>query len=211
MNRELIFKDRADAGKDLVRKLKDLKDKDIIVFGLPRGGMVVAYEVANGLNAELQALPIRKLSLPKRPELAMGAMSFDGTVLLDEMHIKILNIDKKHVDEEIESEKIRLKEMVEKFRKNKTLPNLEGKTAIVVDDGIATGYTAKTALKTLRKYNPKKLILATPVIDRSVYDEFLNFADEIVGNTVDNLMAVGAYYKEFGQTTDEDVMKILEN
>jgi len=209
MNEELIFKNRSEAGKDLVRKLKDFKNEDCIVFGLPRGGMVVADEVAKSLGAELQVLPIRKLSLPERPELAIGAMAFDGTIILDEAHIEILNIDKKRVDEEVENEKIRLNEMVDKFRKGQALPDLKGKIAIVVDDGIATGMTAKVALKTLRKYNPKKLVLATPVIDRIVYGDFADLADEIVGNVVEGLGAVGAYYEEFGEVNDEEVIEIL--
>lgn len=209
MNDNIFFKDRAEAGRDMADKLDKYKDRDVIVFGLPRGGVAVAYEVAKHLNAELRVLPVRKLALPSREEVAIGAISSDGTVMFNEEYVKFLGVDKKIIDEEIENEKSRIKTMVSKFCKGQTLPDLTNKIAIVVDDGIATGYTAKVALTTLRKHNPKELILATPIIDKRVYDELSSLATSIVGNVTEELYAIGMFYSNFQQVDDEQVLKFL--
>ncbi|MFC1659226.1 phosphoribosyltransferase [Pseudomonadota bacterium] len=211
MNSNIFFKNRTAAGKDLAEKLSNYKGKNVIVFGLPRGGVVVAYEIAKYLNVELQVLPVRKLALPEREELAVGAISFDGTIVLNEKYIGLLNVDKKQIDKEIENEKARLKEMKIKFRKNQPLSDLKNKIAIVVDDGIATGYTAKVALKTLQKYNPKELILATSVIDKRVYGELSGLAASIVGNITSDLYAIGMFYQDFQQVSDDEVLGFLNN
>ena len=209
MNNNIFFENREEAGKDLANKLNEYRNKDVIVFGLPRGGIAVAYEVAKHLNAELRALPVRKLALPGREEVAIGAISFDGIIMFDEAYINLLNVDKKLIDEEIKNEKSRLADMVSKFCKDQIFSDLKDKIIIVVDDGIATGYTARVALKTLQKYNPKELILATPVIDKRVYNELSNFATSIVGNVADELHAIGAFYNDFQQVDDEQVLEFL--
>lgn len=209
MVNNIFFENRAEAGKDLAEKLYDYKDKNTIVFGLPRGGVVVAYEIAKFLGTKLYPLPVRKLALPEREEVAVGAIAFDGTIILNEEYIKFLNTDKKVLDEEIKNEKERLKEMVLKFCKEPIVPNITNKVVIIADDGTATGYTAKVALKVLQKYNPKELILATPVIDKRVYDELSNFATSIVGNVTNELSAIGIFYREFKQVDDEEVLKFL--
>jgi putative phosphoribosyl transferase len=209
MEKEIFFKNRSEAGKNLAEKLSDIKGEKAIVFGLPRGGVPVAYEVAKYLNAELQALPVRKISMPSRQEVAIGAISFDDTVILNERYIELLNISKEEITKQVKKEEIRLKEMTTKFRNNKRLEDLSDYIAIIVDDGIATGYTAKVALDTLQKYNPKELILATPVIDSEVYEELSEFADHIVGNTVYGLQAISIFYEDFRQVDDEEVLKFL--
>jgi putative phosphoribosyl transferase len=209
MINKIFFKNRTEAGKDLAKKLAYLKDKEVVVFGLPRGGIPVAYEVARSLNAKLEALPVRKISMPERKEVAIGAMSFDGTIVLNERYIELLNIGAESINEQTKKEKLRLDEMMHKFRKNIQIENLKGKIAIVVDDGIATGYTTKVALETLRKYNPKELILATPVIDEDIYYQLLEFTDSIVGNVVNNLQAISMFYEDFSQTEDDEVLKLL--
>lgn len=212
MNNEIFFKDRIDAGKDLAKKLsKEIKSNNVTVFGLPRGGIPIAYEVAKSLHAQLEALPVRKISLPDNKELAIGAISFDGTIIFNEAYMRIINASRGEVDKEIENEKKRLEEMVAKFRKNKELPKLESKTVIIVDDGVATGYTAKTALKTIVKHNPKQLILATPIISRDIYSELLNYADSVIGNIVEDMSAIGMFYEDFPQVDDEEVIMILND
>lgn len=207
-----IFKDRRDAGEQLASKLEDYKDREgVLVLALPRGGVVTGYEVASYLNCPLDVIIIRKLGFPGQPELAIGAVSETGTVVLNESLISAYGVSEEYIQEEISLQKAVIEKRVNLYRKGQRIPDLKGKTIVLLDDGAATGATMKAAISTLEKESIEKLIVALPVAPTETARELHQMADELVYlETPDHFMAVGSYYNDFTQVTDEDVIKILE-
>lgn len=207
-----IFKDRREAGEKLALKLAEYSNRqDVIILALPRGGVPVAYEVAKALDVPLDVFIVRKLGAPFHKELAMGAISSGGTIILNDDVIESLNIDEETIQDVMNREIIELDRRNHEYRKGKIFPSLTGKTVILIDDGIATGATASVAILALRKLHPGKIILATPVGPLSRCNQLQKQADQVICLTMpDPFYAVGQAYENFSQTTDEEVLQLLK-
>lgn len=206
------YLDRKHAGLVLAELLKQYhRRKDTIVLALPRGGVPVAYEIAMKLHLELDVCIVRKLGVPGHEELAMGALASGGTVVFNDEIINELQINKASIDNVILSEKEELKRREHLYRGNKPFPHLAGKTIILVDDGIATGSTMKAAIMALQQQKPKEMIIAVPVAASSTCDEMARLVKTLICplQPVD-FHAVGLWYDNFSQTSDEEVIEQLE-
>jgi putative phosphoribosyl transferase len=208
---EVLYKDRLDAGKKLAEKLKKYKGKDVFIFAIPRGGVPVGYEVAKFLEAPLDVIVARKLHIPWNPEAGFGALAPDGTAVLNEEMVADFGIDEKVVREVKKEvlEEIKRREKV--YRGEKIFPKIKNKIVIVVDDGLASGYTMMAAVDFLKKKKPAKIIVAVPTSSESAYAEVKEAADETVSLYVQKgyPYAVASFYKEWRDLTDEEVINYL--
>jgi putative phosphoribosyl transferase len=207
-----IFKDRRDAGLELASSLKDYKDREgVIVLALPRGGVVTGYEIASYLHCPLDVIIIRKLGFPGQPELAIGAVSETGAVFLNESIISSGDVSREYINSEISHKKAEIERRVNLYRKGEGIPDLKGKIVILVDDGVATGATIKAAISTLKVEGIAKLIAALPVAPPETAGKLRQMVDEFIClETPYYFMAVGSFYQEFSQVSDEEVVEILE-
>lgn len=207
-----IFADRREAGRLLAEALAREARPDPLVLGVPRGGVVVAAEVARELRAPLDVVIARKLGAPDQPELAIGAVvGSDGIRLLDEPTIRHLGVSREYLDAETLRQQQEIARRMRFYRGERPFPGLEGRSVLVVDDGIATGYTMRAAVLGLRRLNPRQLIVAVPVAPSSTCEELAEIADEVVClETPEPFYAVGAWYEEFDQTSDEEVIQLLD-
>ena len=204
------FKDRRDGGQQLGKKLLAYKKINPIILGLPRGGMVVAYEVAKRLNGHLEVLVVRKLGSPNNPEFAIGAIAENDTVFLDKDTIRALGISNKTLRELIEAENEELNRRVKIYRKGKEIIPLKNKVVIIVDDGLATGATAKASVNYVSKQKPKEIIFASPVCAYDSLQKLKSYVSKVVSIlTPPQLTSISTYYESFQQTTDDDVIKLL--
>lgn len=205
----MVFKDRVDAGKKLAERLEKYKGPDTIVFGIPRGGVVLAYEVAVALNAPLDVIIPRKIGAPGQPELAIGAIGNDITVL-EESTIRYLGVSQEYIQREIERQKQEIARRWKLYRDDKPFPDIKGKTVLLVDDGVATGNTTLAAIRALREREPGKLVLAVPVGPPETIERIRPEVDDLVVlETPEMFMAVGYWYEQFEQTSDEEVIALL--
>jgi putative phosphoribosyl transferase len=207
----MIFRDRADAGRQLAGKLKKYaKMPDVIVLALPRGGVPVGFEVAEALYAPLDVFLVRKLGVPGREELAMGAIASGGVRVINEDVMRELNIPARWLDVAAADEMPELRRRELAYRDGRPAPDVRDKTVILVDDGLATGATMKAAVAALKRMAPAKIIVAVPVGAAQTCDEFRNLADEVVcAQQPDPFWAVGNWYRNFEQTTDDEVRELL--
>jgi len=205
------FRDRREAGQLLAQALAFLKGKeDVIVLGIPRGGVVVAAEVAVAIGAPLDVYITRKIGAPYNPELAIGAIASSGDVVLDEGLIGSLGVSPEYVQDETERQRREIERRLKKYRGNRPAQKLEGKTVLLIDDGIATGATTLAAIRALRKQKPAELILAVPVGPPDAVARLSEEVDKLVClDTPPLFWAVGAFYAIFDQTSDEEVMRLL--
>jgi putative phosphoribosyl transferase len=205
------FANRADAGRRLARHLDAYAGRsDVIVLGLPRGGVPVAAEVARHLKVPLDVFLVRKLGVPSHPELAMGAIAEGGVEVLDERLIEHLGIPRASVDEIAVRERRELDRRHRQYRGARGLPDIAGRTIIVVDDGLATGATMEAAIVALRQLGPAGVIVAAPVGAPETCRRLRQHADRVVCvATPSDLGAVGQWYDDFTQTTDEEVRQLL--
>jgi putative phosphoribosyl transferase len=205
-----MFSDRQDAGRQLGARLQHLRDEPVVVLGLPRGGVPVAAEVARALDAPLDVIIVRKLGVPFEPELAMGAIGEDGVrVLNDEVvrEVRITDADLARVEAR---ERQELERRARRFRRDQPRLALHGRTAVIVDDGIATGSTARAACEVARAHGAGKVVLAVPVAPRGWEATIGAAADECVAvATPDPFYAIGLFYDDFSQTTDDEVVRFL--
>jgi predicted phosphoribosyltransferase len=205
------FNDRVDAGKRLVSELADFKGKDAIVLAIPRGGVIVGFEIAKALNIPLDVIIPRKVGAPDNPELAIGAMTEDGTIIIDENLVNCLGVSEDYIKEESKRQKIEIERRLQMYRKNEPYPNLKGREVIVVDDGIATGSTMKAALVSVRNRGAKTVAVAVPVGPPSTIQELKKQADKVVClYTPEYFQAIGQFYTDFEQITDEEVIQLLK-
>ena len=206
------YVDRKHAGLVLTNLLKDYANRnDIIVLALPRGGVPVAYEIAASLCLELDVFIVRKLGVPGHEELAMGAIASGGVAVLNEEIIQALHINQSAIDSILQSEQQELIRREHLYRGNRPFPNITGKTIILVDDGIATGATMKAAIAALQKQKPAAIILAAPVAAQLTYSEMARLVKTVICPlTPLDFHAVGLWYDNFSQTTDEEVVELLD-
>jgi len=207
-----MFKNRIDAGTQLTEKLSSYKNKsDVIVLGLPRGGVVVANQISKELNLPLDIIVTRKIGAPEFPELAIGAITQDGQPILDDKLISSMEVDQEYIDQAIEKEKREAKRRLNTYRGNRPPLNLKDKIAIIVDDGIATGATMKAAIKTAKEMGAKMVIVAIPVAPPEIINQIKREADLVVClDEPTNFYAIGMFYKQFPQTEDNEVIKLMK-
>ena len=205
-----IFEDRVDAGRQLGRRLAELRGQDIVVLGLPRGGVPVAFEVAAALDAPLDVIVVRKLGLPYQPELAMGAIGEGGTRVLEERVLAHARVSDTELQAVEDHERAVLENRVVRFRKGRTRQDLTGCIAVIVDDGIATGSTARVACRVARQLGAARVILAVPVAPADTLRS-LTEPDEIVCLATPHIFsAVGYHYRDFSPTEDDEVVQLLD-
>lgn len=204
------FRDREDAGKKLSGRLENYRDESPIVFALPRGGVPVAAEVSTALGAPLEVLVARKLGAPGQPEFGIGAVAPGGVRVVNELAVDRLGIPDDYLDEVTERETKEVERRLRYFRGELPEPEVEGRTAILVDDGLATGVTARAAVKYLRSREPGRLVLAVPVCAVQTEEMIRPEVDEMVClETPPDLGAIGFWYRDFEQVPDEEVIEVL--
>lgn len=204
--------DRVDAGRRLADALDDYEGgDDVVVYGLPRGGVPVAAEVARALDAPLDVLIVRKLGVPGQPELAMGAVASGGVRVLNDEILRQIHVSHDQIDRISEEQRHEVRKREERLRGDADVPDVKGKTALVIDDGIATGSTMRASVEALRELGPEKVAVAVPVASHGACEDMEEVADDVVClETPSPFHAVGAWYENFNQTTDAEVKRLLE-
>jgi putative phosphoribosyl transferase len=207
----VVFRNRSDAGRQLAELLVRHRDEHPLVLGLPRGGVVVAFEVARALGAPLDVWIARKIGAPGRPELGIGAISEGGELFLDDEMMRAVGATEEIVAHTIRQEAAEVERRARAFRKERPAPDVKGRTVIVVDDGIATGGTARAAVRSLRRHGAGRVVLAVPVAGVEAAHDLSPEVDELVCLQVPaGLGAVGQFYLDFAQTGDEEVTALLD-
>jgi len=211
-DRLLPFKDREEAGKELARALVEFKGRNAMVLGMPRGGVVVAREVAESLGAQLDIVVTRKIGAPGQPEFALGAITQEGEVIVDSGAAEYVGATAEYLQEEARRKKSEVKERMRSLRGDLPYPSLEGKTVIIVDDGIATGNSMRAAVQSVRKRGPKEVIVAVPVAPREAVAQLSTEGARVVCLEQPRLFfAIGEFYKDFQQVEDSEVRELLES
>ncbi|MHB0868288.1 MAG: phosphoribosyltransferase [Chloroflexota bacterium] len=205
-----IFEDRQDAGRRLAAELEEYRGTDALILALPRGGVVTGYEVSAALGLPLEVFISRKIGAPGNPELAIGAIAESDGEWIDQEAIALLGVSQEYIREETERQRREIERRIQKYRQGRPLPPLAGRTAIVVDDGIATGYTMLAALRGLRKAHPAILVAAVPVAPEESLWKVSRESDRVVClATPEPFYAVGFHYVGFEQLSDDDVVTYL--
>jgi predicted phosphoribosyltransferase len=206
------FRDRTDAGRQLAEHLSDYVGRsDAIVLALPRGGVPVACEVAAALGAPLDVFLVRKLGVPGQEELAMGAIASGGVRVLNEHVLQMLGISDEEIDRVAEQEEQELERREWLYRNGRPAPDLRDRTVILIDDGLATGSTMRAAVQAVRMQGAREVVVAVPVAAPATCDAFRDEGDNVVcALTPEPFYAVGLWYDDFSQTTDEEVRRLLE-
>jgi putative phosphoribosyl transferase len=207
------FRNRIEAGKELARLLMAYKDRpNVLVLGLPRGGVPVAFEIAQVLHVPMDIFIVRKLGVPGQEELAMGAIATGGTRVLNHRLIDDLGISQNVVDQVSQEEEQELHRRAEAYRGGRPLPQVQGRTVILVDDGLATGASMYAAVLALKLQKPYRIIVAVPVAAPETCDIFEKMVDEtICAATPEPFYGVGAWYDDFSQVSDEQVRDYLQD
>ena len=205
------FSDRREAGVELASKLRQYASRqDVVVLALPRGGVPVGFEVAESLDVPLDIFIVRKLGMPGHPEYAMGAIASGGVRVISEEIVQAYNIPQSAIDTIARREQEELERRERKYRRGAALTDLSDRIVILVDDGLATGSTMKAAVQAVRQHRPARVVVAVPVGAPSTCEEFADVTDETVcARTPEAFSAVGQWYRDFSQTTDEEVQALL--
>lgn len=209
------FRNRTEAGRKLAEKLTAFADRDdVLVLALPRGGVPVAFEVAETLHAPLDVFLVRKLGVPGNEELAMGAIATGGVRVMNDDVVSYLGISTEAIEQVAAREQRELARREKAYREDHPLPEMKGRIVILVDDGMATGTTMQAAVAALRQHHPARIVVAAPVAARTTCEAFEHIADEIVcicDHTPESFFAVGLWYDDFTQTTDQEVRSLLQH
>jgi len=205
------FLDRSDAGRQLAAKLERYADHgDVLILALPRGGVAVGYELARALHAPLDVLIVRKVGVPGQEELAMGALASGGLLVINEEVTRVLGISEDQVRFAAAREQTELDRRERVYREDRRPPDVRGRTILLVDDGIATGSTMLAAVRALRANHPARIVVAAPVAPPEVCTRLREEADDVVVvQTPEPFIAIGRWYREFPQLTDDDVRRLL--
>jgi putative phosphoribosyl transferase len=205
------FRDREEAGRLLADRLREYIDEAPVVLALPRGGVAVGYEVARALDVPLEVMMVRKLGVPWHPELGMGALAEGGAVYLNQDVLASADLDAEELRAVVTQEALELERRVQRYRAGQPLPSLEGRTVVLVDDGLATGGTARAAVRALRGFGARRIILAVPVAASQTAEQLRQEVDALVCvEEPDNLWAIGSWYEDFHQMSDEEVLVLLD-
>jgi predicted phosphoribosyltransferase len=207
----MAFRNREDAGRRLAKRLAAWHDEDVVVLGLPRGGVPVAYEVALALDAPLDVIIVRKLGVPVQPELGMGALGEDGVRVLNADVIALARIGEYELEQVERRERAEVTRRSQQFRGDRPRIPLDDRVVVIIDDGIATGSTARAACAVARAHGARRVVLATPVAPPAAVRELSGAADEVVVlETPEHFFAIGQWYDDFSQTPDREVTNLLE-
>jgi len=206
----MVFKDRQDAGIKLAAAMKKLKGKkDVLLFALPRGGVVLGAEVAKALGLPFDVLVTRKLGAPFNPEFAIGSLAETGEVIWNEAERAAS--DKKVLDDIVREEAAEAERRVKKYRQGRALPDMAGQTVVIIDDGVATGLTVRAAVAAAKAKQAERVVIAVPHGARDSLEALRQEADEVIAlEEPEDYGAVGAFYREFPQTEDEEVLELLK-
>jgi putative phosphoribosyl transferase len=206
------FRDRTHAGRELARRLTRYAGRsDVVVMALPRGGVPVAYEVAQALEAPLDVLLVRKLGVPGHEELAMGAIASGGVIVLNQDVVRLADIPRAMIERVAARELEELRRRERAYRDGSPVSEVRGKTVIVIDDGLATGSTMRAAIQALRRRGAERVVVAVPTGSPDVCEEFETEADDVIcAATPEPFHSVGLWYDDFSQTTDDEVRDLLE-
>ena len=207
-----LFKDRRDAGKKLAQKLSAYASRsDVVILALPRGGVPVAYEVALTLNAPLDIFTVRKLGLPGHEELAMGAIATGGARVINQDVVRSFHVPQGVVEAVAKQELRELERRERAFRGDRMMREVHDKTAILIDDGLATGASMQAAIKGLRAKDPTRIVVAVPTAPLETCEAFKQLVDEMIcATTPEPFYGVGQWYEDFSQVTDDQVQTFLE-
>lgn len=207
----MIFRDRIDAGRQLAQMLKKYTDTDTLIMAIPRGGVVVGYQISSELHIPMEIIVPRKIGAPMQPEFAIGAVAGSDVVIINEQAVLALSIPQSYIIEEAKRQRQEIIRREQAYNTGRKRISPESKTVILVDDGIATGYTMIASARVIRKMNPARLIIAVPVAPPDSIQMLSREADEvIVVDTPEPFHAVGAWYEVFNQTTDEEVIRLMQ-
>jgi putative phosphoribosyl transferase len=208
--RELSFRDRSEAGARLAGNLADLRGEDVVVLAIPRGGVPVAAPVAEALDASLDVILVRKLGVPSQPELAMGALGEGGVRILNDRVIEQAGITPEQLAEVEDRERAELDRRADRFRGGRPPVPVEGRVVVVVDDGMATGSTARAACRVARARNARRVILGVPVASREAVAVLRDEVEVVSVHIPRSLWAVGYHYRDFAQVPDAEVRRLLD-
>jgi putative phosphoribosyl transferase len=206
-----VFRNRREAGRRLARVLGEYANRpDVLVLALPRGGVPVGYEVAQALHAPLDVFVVRKLGVPGHEELAMGAIASGGVRVLNDEVVRMLDMPEAAIDAVARDEQLELERRESLYRDGRPPVDVRGRTVLLVDDGLATGSTMRAAVKALRAQQPARIVVAVPTAAAQTCDELRREADEVVcPSTPEPFRAVGLWYEDFSQTSDDEVHDLL--
>ncbi len=208
----MMFRDRVEAGKKLAAALAQFKGKDVVVLGIPRGGVVVANEVAKALGAPLDVVVTRKIEAPGEPEFALGAVTQEGDVIMDRQAAESLGASAAYLDDQVRKKREEVRERMERLRGDSPYPELRGKVVIIVDDGIATGSSVEAAVMSVRKRKPEAVVVAAPVAPSDAVETLSEDGTRVVClETPGSFLAIGEFYRDFGQVEDLVVKRILDD
>jgi predicted phosphoribosyltransferase len=210
---QLVYRDRQEAGAELAGRLDALKGRsDVLILGLPRGGVPVAYEVARSLRVPLDVLIVRKLGVPGRRELAMGAIAAGNILVLDAEIVAWYRIPQTAIDAVVQEERTELSRREQAYRDGRSPAQIRDRAVVLIDDGLATGSTMKAAVQAVRAQEPATIVVAVPVGSPETCRQFANLVDEVVcARTPVYFSSVGQWYRDFSPTTDEEVRELLRD
>lgn len=208
----MLFADREDAGRRLAERLAGDELPDGLVLGIPRGGVVVAAVIARELGLPLDIIVPRKIGAPANPELAIGAVTQDGTVILNTSLVRSMGLNEEELERQVESEIREIERRMTLYRGSRIPPDCAGRTVVLVDDGIATGYTVLAALRSLRRAKPREILLAVPVAPSETLNRLSPEVDRIIClYSPHDFYAVGQFYLDFRQNNDQEVIDLLRS
>jgi len=211
MSEEPIFRDRREAGRELARRLQKYTGRqDLLVLGIPRGGLPVAFEVASALKAPLDIFVSRKLGVPGQEELAFGAVASGGTRIVDEEIVNAVGLYEAEIERIAKREMQELERREKVFRAGRPPVDVKGKTVVLVDDGIATGASIRVAIAAMQQKRPAQIVVAAPVVPLSTSERLRKAVDDVICvRTPKSVYAIGEFYDDFSQVTDEEVIELL--
>lgn len=205
------FRNREEAGQELATRLQSYQSKNPIVFALARGGVPIGYAIARSLKAPLEVMVARKIGAPGNPEFGIGAIAPGGVCVLNKEVIRLYGISDDYIQKTVAQETQEMDRRLQRYRGGRPMPDIQGKTVILVDDGLATGVTARAGIGSLRQLHPGKLLFAAPVCAYEMANRLRQEVDDLICLEIPvDFMAVGAWYTDFKQTTDEEVIGLLE-